>query len=380
MELCVCSAWLYDVYSFGETYCKHVYENILEFSFPILKQSWPNQVLSVNCDLNMDTPVSNFAAYWNSRFLGWFTFHEIVKLFKIFTSFLLSGVAMNDWLKYLRKQNDKSISFALRFPPEIRLISPAQIPQIVRHWCQTLGQPYSVHHRTLDIYEQFMMAHFTDLYRSTISSHDKRSKWQTIYANVKHQALLRLVSCFQIASKLEMNHKARTFCMIFTTIVFITLLWFADGQLWTSSSIVKEGPSAVWPQHYFRFRNHSVDHAGISGKHFNLRNVSHSFKCVHFRSIFLLLLNTSRQSCAIWFSPIKKGQKIACLFRSLTLYTTYRNCFWILFITTVAVSFVTSSPLFVVRFTSGRKHGNQSFFFLSFGQLCLNIQQQGTCP
>ena len=86
---------------------------------------------------------------------------------------------------------------------------------------------------------------------------------------------------------------------------------------------------------------------------------------MHFRSIFLLLLNTSRQSFAIWSSPIKKGQKIACLFRSLTLYTTYRNCFWILFITTVAVSFVTSSPLFVVRFTSGRKHGNQSFFFFS---------------
>jgi hypothetical protein len=184
-------------------------------------------VLSVICDLNMDTPVSNFAAYWNSRFLGWFTFHVIVNITSFLHHFissslhLLSGVAMNDWLKYLRKQNDKSINFALRFPPEIRLISPAQIPQIVSHWCQTLGQPYNVHHRTLDIYEQFMMAHFTDLYRSTISSHDKRSKWQTIYANVKHQALLRLVSCFQIASKLEMNHKART---VYFALFSLTLL------------------------------------------------------------------------------------------------------------------------------------------------------------
>ena len=191
---------------------------------------------------------------------------------------------MNDWLKYLRKQNDRSINFALRFPPEIRLISPAQIPQIVSHWCQTLGQPYNVHHRTLDIYEQFMMAHFTDLYRSTISSHDKRSKWQTIYANVKHQALLRLVSCFQIASKLEMNHKARTvyfalFSLFTFHVAFLTLLWFADGQLWTSSSIIKKGSPAVWPQHNIRFRNHSVDYTGISGKNFNWGKASqHYFK------------------------------------------------------------------------------------------------------
>lgn len=114
---------------------------------------------------------------------------------------------MTDWLVHLQEKNEKAIALAQHLPPEVQPIYPGPVPQIVDCWCRMMCQPYGVHHRTLDLYEQFNAAHCIDLFRELHSQSAGRARWQAVCAQVRDQALLRLVSCFQIASKLQLNYK-----------------------------------------------------------------------------------------------------------------------------------------------------------------------------
>jgi len=136
--------------------------------------------------------ITDFELHWNSRYLD---------------------MAMEDWLKYLHQENKRGIEHISCFS-EIAVFT-ASIAEIVSVWCRNYQLPHAVLYRTLEIYDNFIATYSKDLYinwknSKQSSSLQGRAHWQEIFTEIKHQGLLYLVSCFQIASKLELSYKIIT--------------------------------------------------------------------------------------------------------------------------------------------------------------------------
>lgn len=122
---------------------------------------------------------------------------------------------MDEWLSHLKKQNEEGIKSA-SYCPENLIISTPEISSIVNAWCAELSQPQSVKVRTLEIYENFLTAHCKQLHKSLADSASENKKmWREKLAKTKHQSLLRLMSCFQIASKVEGQQQVGNYCNTF---------------------------------------------------------------------------------------------------------------------------------------------------------------------
>lgn len=117
---------------------------------------------------------------------------------------------MEDWLKYLCLNNTRGMKYISCFT-EIEVFTTA-ITQIVYVWCTQYQLPSAVLYRTLEIYDNFIVTYSRDLYTDWKKSKQDlslngKAHWQEAFTTIKHQGLLYLVSCFQIASKLEVNYK-----------------------------------------------------------------------------------------------------------------------------------------------------------------------------
>ncbi len=136
-------------------------------------------------------------------------------------------MSLEEWLTILHCQNDKPISWhdtvlsdlrSLRYLGEGNL-SPPPVFLIIYQWCKQLKQPVSVSYRTVELYERFIRSYYCQRFRlateanksetvtAVPSTTPKKIIFQEIYTEIRHQSLLHLVSCFQIASKLEDGYK-----------------------------------------------------------------------------------------------------------------------------------------------------------------------------
>lgn len=120
--------------------------------------------------------------------------------------------SFDDWLAYLKYHNDRPRSSVLEMSPllpPLECLVPPRAAVMISKWCLQIGLPASVQHRTLEIYEDFFVAQCYHLLeespiRPAGISHLVHQ--QTVWAEMKHQSLLSMISCLQIASKLESNY------------------------------------------------------------------------------------------------------------------------------------------------------------------------------
>ncbi|EFX80305.1 hypothetical protein DAPPUDRAFT_304171 [Daphnia pulex] len=150
-----------------------------------------------------DLPISNFELHWESQFLD---------------------ISLKDWLKYLCYQNDKAISWHDTLTIDLRTshplgesnLSPPSVFGIVYKWCQKLKQPVGVSYRTVELYERFTRSYCSQTFypKTAVNKSEfvtaKKISFQEIHTELRHQSLLHLVSCLQIASKLENGYKVVT--------------------------------------------------------------------------------------------------------------------------------------------------------------------------
>ncbi|KAK4029007.1 cyclin N-terminal domain-containing protein 1 isoform X1 [Daphnia magna] len=148
-------------------------------------------------------PVSNFEAHWDSCFLD---------------------ASFEEWLKYLQWYNDKARSWHETLPIDlgslwqpVDLLTPPFVFDVAFKWCQQLKQPMGVSYRTVEIYERFARSYCCQslhLKTTVVGSINLKTsckmRWQEFCMEMRHQSLLHLVSCLQIASKLENGYKLVT--------------------------------------------------------------------------------------------------------------------------------------------------------------------------
>ena len=169
--------------------------------------------------------ITDFELHWNSRYLGKSVVIYRPMLCIVVYIFLFADMAMEDWLKYLHQENKRGIEHISCFS-EIAVFT-ASIAEIVSVWCRNYQLPHAVLYRTLEIYDNFIATYSKDLYinwknSKQSSSLQGRAHWQEIFTEIKHQGLLYLVSCFQIASKLELSYKVNYHTLIiFSSFNFI---------------------------------------------------------------------------------------------------------------------------------------------------------------
>ena len=80
-----------------------------------------------------------------------------------------------------------------------------------------LKQPDGVSYRTAELYEQFIRSYYCQRFclitassKKSDTTTPKKDVFQDIHTEIKHQSLLHLISCLQIASKLEDGYKVKS--------------------------------------------------------------------------------------------------------------------------------------------------------------------------
>ncbi|XP_037076490.1 cyclin N-terminal domain-containing protein 1-like [Pollicipes pollicipes] len=80
-------------------------------------------------------------------------------------------------------------------------------------FCRRLSQPSPVFFRALQLFERFMQAHMMEMsqYITTKVERANRDKeWKSLLERIHSQAILRMLSCVQISSKLSLHYKIVT--------------------------------------------------------------------------------------------------------------------------------------------------------------------------
>lgn len=69
--------------------------------------------------------------------------------------------------------------------------------------------PPDIKYRALELFHKFMTKHVCELYEHVQSSQQTSSpiNWETVESRLKHQVILRALSCLQLASKLSLHYK-----------------------------------------------------------------------------------------------------------------------------------------------------------------------------
>lgn len=127
-------------------------------------------------------------------------------------SFHFKDASFEDWITHLRNQNAMSNSiyeqatdtmYSKSFPSSFSsTLSLAS--NILYKWCQQLQQPTGVPHRALELYERFSLVNCQNCFENCLKNKDS---FEEMLTTLRHQSLLHLVSCLQIASKLEDGYK-----------------------------------------------------------------------------------------------------------------------------------------------------------------------------
>ncbi|ESO95754.1 hypothetical protein LOTGIDRAFT_160299 [Lottia gigantea] len=94
--------------------------------------------------------------------------------------------------------------------------------------CENFKLQNNVKYHAAELFERFMLKHVQDLYEHlrTTEPKNKLLKWEEILARIQNQALLRLVSCCQISSKMVSHYKLRNMIALtaITGILIICLI------------------------------------------------------------------------------------------------------------------------------------------------------------
>jgi len=82
--------------------------------------------------------------------------------------------------------------------------------ELIFNLCQKFELPVEVKYAAIELFDQFMTIHITELQEivRASSSAEKQLDWSSVEARIKDQVVLRAMTCVQIASKLVSHYKA----------------------------------------------------------------------------------------------------------------------------------------------------------------------------
>ena len=84
---------------------------------------------------------------------------------------------------------------------------------LLLHLCRRLGQPTPVFFRALQLFERFMETHMVEMYQhitTKVERANREKEWKSLLERIRSQAILRMLSCIQISSKLALHYKIIT--------------------------------------------------------------------------------------------------------------------------------------------------------------------------
>ncbi|KAH9510272.1 Cyclin N-terminal domain-containing protein 1 [Bulinus truncatus] len=116
---------------------------------------------------------------------------------------------LQDWLFNMALINSRDIKTATVTQ---NIFSHGSWSECVFLMCDRFELPCQAKYAALEIFDRFMLKHIQDLYEhvQNTKSSKKKSDWECILERVKNQAFLRILSCCQIASKLNSHYKVIT--------------------------------------------------------------------------------------------------------------------------------------------------------------------------
>uniref|UniRef100_A0A7M5X6A1 Cyclin N-terminal domain-containing protein n=2 Tax=Clytia hemisphaerica TaxID=252671 RepID=A0A7M5X6A1_9CNID len=82
--------------------------------------------------------------------------------------------------------------------------------ELIFNLCQKFELPVEVKYAAIELFDQFMTIHITELQEivRASSSAEKQLDWSSVEARIKDQVVLRAMTCVQISSKLVSHYKA----------------------------------------------------------------------------------------------------------------------------------------------------------------------------
>jgi len=121
----------------------------------------------------------------------------------------VSSEMLQDWLISIAKQNILHIKASKETK---HIFSTGDWCQCIFFVCEKFDLPWQARFAALDILDRFLLKHVQDLYKHVQNSEsmNKKSDWSEILTRISKQAFLRIVTCCQIASKLNSHYKVVT--------------------------------------------------------------------------------------------------------------------------------------------------------------------------
>ncbi|XP_015601334.2 cyclin N-terminal domain-containing protein 1 [Cephus cinctus] len=116
----------------------------------------------------------------------------------------------NHWLEHIRKENEKRKKFIREknefFMPFVATSMP--VVKTIFAIAENLGLTSNAKYLTVSLYDQFMYNHFSEVYRTEYENGLlSEETWTQICKKISSQAKLRLMSCMQLASKMDSHSK-----------------------------------------------------------------------------------------------------------------------------------------------------------------------------
>ncbi|BFZ24016.1 hypothetical protein BsWGS_27055 [Bradybaena similaris] len=120
-----------------------------------------------------------------------------------------SAEVLQDWLVNMAVTNFQSITNATVMQ---NIFTQGSWSECVFLMCDRFELPCQAKFAALDIFDRFMLKHILDLYAhvQNSKSNSKKTDWECILGRVKNQIFLRILSCCQIASKLNSHYEVIT--------------------------------------------------------------------------------------------------------------------------------------------------------------------------
>ncbi|XKL67604.1 hypothetical protein PGB90_003095 [Kerria lacca] len=107
-----------------------------------------------------------------------------------------------DWLKEIKKNRslikgrEKHLKITTPY-----VVTHTCVVELIFKMCKDLKQPADTRYRTVELFDRFIANQFIDLMKAVKKKQNQLAEWNNNIPRVSNQALLRVISCIQLASK-----------------------------------------------------------------------------------------------------------------------------------------------------------------------------------
>ncbi|XP_071451701.1 cyclin N-terminal domain-containing protein 1-like [Hetaerina americana] len=116
---------------------------------------------------------------------------------------------LQDWLVYLKIQSKMPPSGRLWKNTLPFLAIPESVVELIFLISEKLEQPPEVRYLTVELFDRFIMRHFTTLHENVFKKPGVKNfkMWSKVVSRVQNQVLLRVMSCIQLSSKFVTHYQ-----------------------------------------------------------------------------------------------------------------------------------------------------------------------------